>query len=60
MGPGFKQVVIIFADFPHHLDGRALLVNFKRGVVIHHFNFQKPVKDIKVSPDGKYVFAKQC
>ncbi|OSC96353.1 WD40 repeat-like protein [Trametes coccinea BRFM310] len=36
-------------------DGRALLVNFKRGVVLHHFNFQKPVKAIKFSPDGKYI-----
>ncbi|KAM6503419.1 Quinonprotein alcohol dehydrogenase-like superfamily [Amanita muscaria] len=36
-------------------DGRALLVNFKRGVVLHHFNFQKPVKDVKFSPDGKYI-----
>ncbi|KAF5381370.1 hypothetical protein D9615_008306 [Tricholomella constricta] len=36
-------------------DGRALLVNFKRGVVLHHFNFKKPVKDIKFSPDGNYI-----
>ncbi|OCH89636.1 WD40 repeat-like protein [Obba rivulosa] len=36
-------------------DGRALLVNFRRGVVLHHFNFQKPVKAIKFSPDGKYI-----
>ncbi|KAJ7512782.1 WD40-repeat-containing domain protein [Mycena galericulata] len=36
-------------------DGRALLVNFRRGVILHHFNFHKPVKDIKFSPDGKYI-----
>ncbi|KAI0703655.1 WD40 repeat-like protein [Cerioporus squamosus] len=36
-------------------DGRALLVNFKRGVVLHHFNFQKPVKAIKFSPDGRFI-----
>ncbi|KAJ7185673.1 quinon protein alcohol dehydrogenase-like superfamily [Mycena filopes] len=36
-------------------DGRALLVNFRRGVILHHFNFQKRVKDIKFSPDGKYI-----
>ncbi|KAF8889622.1 quinon protein alcohol dehydrogenase-like superfamily [Infundibulicybe gibba] len=36
-------------------DGRALLVNFKRGVVLHHFNFKKPVKDLKFSPDGRYI-----
>ncbi|KIJ61864.1 hypothetical protein HYDPIDRAFT_176835 [Hydnomerulius pinastri MD-312] len=38
-------------------DGRALLVNFRRGVVLHHFNFQKAVKDIQFSPDGKYIAA---
>ncbi|THV01919.1 WD40 repeat-like protein [Dendrothele bispora CBS 962.96] len=36
-------------------DGRALLVNFKRGVVLHHFNFKKSVNDIKFSPDGKFI-----
>lgn len=36
-------------------DGRALLVNVRRGIVLHHFNFQKPVKAIKFSPDGKYI-----
>ncbi|KIK99184.1 hypothetical protein PAXRUDRAFT_823013 [Paxillus rubicundulus Ve08.2h10] len=36
-------------------DGRALLVNFRRGVVLHHFNFQKTVKDVQFSPDGKYI-----
>ncbi|PCH35317.1 WD40 repeat-like protein [Wolfiporia cocos MD-104 SS10] len=38
-------------------DGRALLVNFRRGIVLHHFNFHNPVKDIKFSPDGKYIAA---
>ncbi|CAA7264355.1 unnamed protein product [Cyclocybe aegerita] len=36
-------------------DGRALLVNARRGVVLHHFNFQKPVKDIQFSRDGLYI-----
>ncbi|KAF9068823.1 WD40-repeat-containing domain protein [Rhodocollybia butyracea] len=36
-------------------DGRSLLVNYKRGVVLHHFNFKKPVKDISFSPDGKFI-----
>ncbi|KAG1823502.1 WD repeat protein [Suillus subaureus] len=36
-------------------DGRALLVNFKRGVVLHHFNFQKLVQDIQFSHDGKFI-----
>jgi periodic tryptophan protein 2 len=41
-------------------DGRALLVNFRRGVILHHFNFHKQVKDIKFSPDGKYVSSILC
>jgi periodic tryptophan protein 2 len=36
-------------------DGRALLVNARRGVILHHFNFRKTVKDIKFSPDGRCV-----
>jgi hypothetical protein len=36
-------------------DGRALLVNARRGVVLHHFNFHKPVKDIQFSPNGLCV-----
>ncbi|KAH8919469.1 WD40 repeat-like protein [Atractiella rhizophila] len=36
-------------------DGRALLVNYQRGVVLGHINFKKPVEDIQFSPDGKYI-----
>ncbi|PBK68743.1 WD40 repeat-like protein [Armillaria solidipes] len=36
-------------------DGRAQLVNFRKGVVLHHINFHKVVKDIKFSPDGKFI-----
>ncbi|KAI0056211.1 WD40 repeat-like protein [Artomyces pyxidatus] len=36
-------------------DGRALLVNFRRGVVLHHFNFHKPVKMVNFSPDGAFI-----
>ncbi|GAA5960716.1 hypothetical protein JCM3765_007302 [Sporobolomyces pararoseus] len=36
-------------------DGRAILVNFKRSIVLHHFNFKKPVRDIKFSPNGKFI-----
>ncbi|EJD39599.1 putative WD repeat protein [Auricularia subglabra TFB-10046 SS5] len=36
-------------------DGRALLINFRRRVVLHHFNFKKPVKALQFSPDGKYI-----
>jgi len=38
------------------LDGHALLVNFYRRVVLHHFNFKERVRDIKFSPNGRCVF----
>ncbi|KAJ3016699.1 hypothetical protein HKX48_003903 [Thoreauomyces humboldtii] len=36
-------------------DGRALLVNFQRKVVLHHFNFKTPVHDMQFSPNGRYL-----
>ncbi|THH11416.1 hypothetical protein EW145_g645 [Phellinidium pouzarii] len=36
-------------------DGRALLVNFRRRAVLHHFNFKKPVNVVKFSPDGLFI-----
>eukprot|EP00124_Ichthyophonus_hoferi_P002564 Ihof_evm3s179 gene=Ihof_evmTU3s179 len=36
-------------------DGRALLVNFKKGVILHHFSFKEKVKDAQFSPDGQYI-----
>lgn len=35
-------------------DGKAILVNFKRRTVIHHFNFNDVVSDIQFSPDSQY------
>ncbi|KAF9159335.1 hypothetical protein DFQ26_006631 [Actinomortierella ambigua] len=35
-------------------DGKALLVNYNRQVVLHHFNFKEKVDDLQFSPDGKY------
>ncbi|WOO81019.1 Periodic tryptophan protein 2 [Vanrija pseudolonga] len=35
-------------------DGRALLVHFRKGTVLHHMNFQKPVSTISFAPNGKY------
>ncbi|GJJ14935.1 hypothetical protein Clacol_009205 [Clathrus columnatus] len=35
--------------------GSALLVNFRRGTVLHHFNFKKKVNAIAFSPDGKFI-----
>ena len=34
-------------------EGRGLLVNMYRKVVLHSINFKKPVYDIKFSPNGK-------
>ena len=36
-------------------DGRALLVNLHKKVVLYHFNFKQPVRDIKYSPNGRSV-----
>eukprot|EP00123_Amoebidium_parasiticum_P001398 comp12472_c0_seq1/m.7413 comp12472_c0_seq1/g.7413 ORF comp12472_c0_seq1/g.7413 comp12472_c0_seq1/m.7413 type:complete len:857 (-) comp12472_c0_seq1:495-3065(-) len=36
-------------------DGRALLVNFQKGAVLHHFNFKEPVRDAQFSPDGRFL-----
>lgn len=35
-------------------DGRAILVNFIRRTVLHHFNLKDVVHDLQFSPDGKY------
>ncbi|CAG8552856.1 23585_t:CDS:2 [Dentiscutata erythropus] len=35
-------------------DGRVLLVNFQRRIVLHEFNFKSPVTDVQFSPDGKF------
>ena len=39
----------------NNTDGRALLVNFRRGIVLHHFNFKKPVNAIEFSPNGSFI-----
>lgn len=36
------------------VDGRAILVNFIKRTVIHHFNFKESVHDLKFSPDGHH------
>jgi len=36
-------------------DGRSLLINLKKAVVLYRFNFKKPVRTIRFSPDDKYV-----
>ncbi|KAL1922330.1 uncharacterized protein VTP21DRAFT_9869 [Calcarisporiella thermophila] len=35
-------------------DGRTVLVNFQRRVVLHRFSFKEKVNDIKFSPDGRF------
>jgi periodic tryptophan protein 2 len=36
-------------------DGHALLINLRRRVVLHRFNFKKRVRAIEFSPDDRYV-----
>lgn len=36
-------------------DGRAILCNFVRRIILHRFNFKKKVLDVKFSPDGQYI-----
>lgn len=38
-------------------DGRALLVNFPRRIVLHHFNFKVRVHALEFSPDGRLFAA---
>ena len=38
-------------------DGRALLINRRRRVLLHHFTFKAPVAAARFSPDGKYIAA---
>ena len=45
----------LFAKRSDDADGRPLLVNARRGVVLHHFNFHKAVKDIQFSANGSCV-----
>jgi periodic tryptophan protein 2 len=35
-------------------DGRALLINYKQKVVLHHLKFKSPVVAAKFSPDGAF------
>ena len=36
-------------------EGHLLMVNTLRRVVVHHLNLKQPVRDVRFSPDGKYV-----
>ena len=37
------------------VDGRALLINYQKRVILHRHNFKEPVRDIQFSPNGKYI-----
>lgn len=36
-------------------EGKALLINRKRQVLLHHFSFKGPVAVARFSPDGKFI-----
>jgi periodic tryptophan protein 2 len=38
-------------------DGRALLINRRRRVLLHRFSFKGPVAAARFSPDGAYIAA---
>lgn len=38
-------------------DGRSLLINLRRRVVLHHFSFKGPVSAVQFSPDGTLIAA---
>lgn len=51
-----SSVTFVYTHSPQNdTDGRALLVNFRRGIVLHHFNFKKPVNAIEFSPNGSFI-----
>ena len=37
------------------VEGKELLINRKRQVLLHHFSFKGPVATAKFSPDGQYT-----
>ncbi|KMS93400.1 hypothetical protein BVRB_031860, partial [Beta vulgaris subsp. vulgaris] len=37
------------------VDGRAILANYHKRVVLNRFTFKEPITDIKYSPDSKYI-----
>lgn len=50
----YMFVMLVYTLYMYtHVDGRALLVNMYREVVLYHFNFKSRVYDIKFSPNGK-------
>ena len=38
-------------------EGKSLLINLRRQVVLHHFSFKGPVSAVKFSPDGAFIAA---
>lgn len=39
------------------IEGKALLINKRRGAVLHHFSFKSPVRVARFSPDGAFLAA---
>ena len=47
--------LLMVVDVTNH----GMLINFRRGIVLHRFGFKKKVRDIKFSPDGQYIAVSQ-
>ncbi|CAM9696904.1 unnamed protein product, partial [Choristocarpus tenellus] len=51
LSPSHDGRLLIVLD----VDGRTLLVNLQRRVVLHRFNFKKRVRAIQFSPDDRFI-----
>lgn len=45
--------LLLAVDVKNH----ALLINFRRAIVLHRFQFKQPVRSLQFSPDGRYIAA---
>lgn len=58
--PGLVSRIILTVEHNRGLtttltDGRALLINLPRRVVLNHFNFKEKVRAIQFSPDARWI-----
>ena len=53
--PSLIHCRVSYAPLNTHPDGGCLLINLPKRVQLCHFNFKKPVRDAKFSPDSQYI-----